>query len=30
VVPATCPLLGFAREQVQPVGCIEFPITARN
>jgi hypothetical protein len=28
VIPATCPLVGFAGEQVQPVGFIELPITA--
>jgi hypothetical protein len=28
VIPATCPLVGFAGEQVQPVGSIELPVTA--
>jgi hypothetical protein len=28
VAPATCPLLGFAGEQVQPIGSIELPVTA--
>jgi hypothetical protein len=28
VIPATCPLVGFAREQVLPVGSIELPETA--
>jgi hypothetical protein len=27
VIPATCPLVGFAEEQVQPIGSIELPIT---
>jgi hypothetical protein len=27
VVPATCPLVGFAEEQVQPVGSIELLVT---
>jgi len=28
VIPATCPLVGFAGEQVLPVGSIELPVTA--
>jgi hypothetical protein len=28
VIPATCPLVGFAGEQVQPVGSIELLVTA--
>jgi hypothetical protein len=28
VIPATCPLVGFVGEQVQPVGSIELPETA--
>jgi hypothetical protein len=28
VIPATCPLVGFAGEQVQPVGSIELPVMA--
>lgn len=27
LVPATCPLIGFAGEQVYPVGSIELPVT---
>lgn len=30
VIPATCPLLGFAGEQVQPIGSIELPVTAED
>jgi hypothetical protein len=30
VISATCPLVGFAREQVQLVGSIELPLTARD
>jgi hypothetical protein len=28
VIPATCPLVGFAGEQVLPVGSIKLPVTA--
>jgi hypothetical protein len=28
VIPATCPLVGFAGEQVQPIDSIELPVTA--
>jgi hypothetical protein len=30
VIPTTCPLVGFAEEQVQPVDSIELPITAED
>jgi hypothetical protein len=30
VSPDTCPLVGFVEEQVQPVGSIELPVTARD
>jgi hypothetical protein len=30
VIPATCPLVGFAGEQVQLVGSIELPVTAED
>jgi hypothetical protein len=30
VILATCPLVGFAGEQVQLVGSIELPVTARD
>jgi hypothetical protein len=30
VVSATCPLLRFTREQVQPIGSIELLVTAKG
>jgi hypothetical protein len=30
VIPATYPLVGFAKEQVQPVGSIVLPVTAED
>jgi hypothetical protein len=30
VILATCPLVGFTWEQVQPVSSIELPVTARD